>query len=34
MRENIGKDRIWNKDIRLKIGMVFIDEKTRENCLR
>ena len=32
--ENTPKDRIWNKEICLKIGVVCIDEQMRGNCLR
>lgn len=32
--ENKQKDRIWNKEIFLKIGVVCIDEKMSDNCLK
>lgn len=31
---NTWKDRIQNEEIHLKIGVVPIDEKMREDCLR
>ena len=31
---NTWKDRIQNEEIHLKIGLVPIDEKMREDCLR
>ena len=32
--ENIWKDRIWNKEIYLDIGVAPIDEKMRESHLK
>ena len=31
---NTRRDKIRNEDIRTKIGVAFIEEKIRENCLR
>ena len=32
--ENARKDRIWNEEIQLKIGVGPIDEMMKPNCLR
>ena len=31
---NTRRDKVKNKDIRIKIGVASIEEKMRENCLR
>jgi len=31
--DNTRRDKVRNEDIRTKIGVVFIEEKMRENCL-
>ena len=34
MCDNTRRDKVRNKDIRTKIGVVSIEEKMREHCLR
>jgi len=34
MRCNTRRDKVRNEDIRTKIGVISIEEKMRENCLR
>ena len=33
MCDNTRRDKVRNEDIRTKIGIAFIEEKMRENCL-